>query len=433
MGFSDPILGSGGVLVRQAMLSDNYVAGSAGWRIARDGTAEFSGVTVRGAVVASSFATDVAPNDRIEITSADLGDLVFYAQAATDPGLRLRSFLNNGQSEYIGAVEGPDNHPTQGRPYLYFLTDDGSVSSSDVGVQAGIVSGSALTILGTGLARLAAPNGATFLGVSVAAGIDVVSDGGAIAITTDDGAGTSGSIDVYTNGGAISILAGGGGTVSIGDVVAQYTSGTESAPAYTFVGDEDTGIYRNGANDVVITAGGTSIGQFQLASGFNAYVGFTTQSGCFATFLDRMFAPGMNTTTAGGLVVERFPTSGNELYGETSSRALKADLGPMPAGEYVGKLLAAPLRSWTAMNRYADGTTEVTDPKRLGRNRGQTWDRPGWVADEMAAVFPEATVFDDDGVPVGIDKHVVLVTLVAAVKGLTGLVADLQRQLGSRP
>lgn len=34
-------------------------------------------------------------------------------------------------------------------------------------------------------------------------------------------------------------------------------SGTSSLPAYSFTGDADTGIYRNGANDIRITAGGT--------------------------------------------------------------------------------------------------------------------------------------------------------------------------------
>lgn len=51
MPFSNPIL-AGTALVRTAIKSPNYVPGAAGWSINRDGTAEFSSATIRGAVVA---------------------------------------------------------------------------------------------------------------------------------------------------------------------------------------------------------------------------------------------------------------------------------------------------------------------------------------------------------------------------------------------
>ena len=49
MSFRNPIV-AGTVLVRAAIESAGYVAGSTGWMIGRDGTAEFNEVTVRGAV-----------------------------------------------------------------------------------------------------------------------------------------------------------------------------------------------------------------------------------------------------------------------------------------------------------------------------------------------------------------------------------------------
>lgn len=49
MVFTNPIA-SGLVLVRPALQSPNYVPGVSGWAINRDGTAEFNGVTVRGAL-----------------------------------------------------------------------------------------------------------------------------------------------------------------------------------------------------------------------------------------------------------------------------------------------------------------------------------------------------------------------------------------------
>jgi hypothetical protein len=47
-GFSNPIVGGNAVLIRPAIQSPNFVAGSTGWIIRADGTAEFSGVVMRG-------------------------------------------------------------------------------------------------------------------------------------------------------------------------------------------------------------------------------------------------------------------------------------------------------------------------------------------------------------------------------------------------
>lgn len=47
MPFTDPIV-AGSTLVRQAIKSPNYVAGTAGWIVDRDGSAEFSDAVVRG-------------------------------------------------------------------------------------------------------------------------------------------------------------------------------------------------------------------------------------------------------------------------------------------------------------------------------------------------------------------------------------------------
>lgn len=48
--FSNPVVG-GKTLVRQAIQSQNYVPGSAGWMVGRDGSAEFNNVIVRGGTV----------------------------------------------------------------------------------------------------------------------------------------------------------------------------------------------------------------------------------------------------------------------------------------------------------------------------------------------------------------------------------------------
>lgn len=52
-GFSDPIT-AGNILIRPAIQSPNYVAGTSGWTINRDGSAEFNSVTVRGSLIVSN-------------------------------------------------------------------------------------------------------------------------------------------------------------------------------------------------------------------------------------------------------------------------------------------------------------------------------------------------------------------------------------------
>lgn len=47
-GFQNPPVGNQGTLVRPAIKSPNYVTGSNGWSINRDGSAEFNNVIVRG-------------------------------------------------------------------------------------------------------------------------------------------------------------------------------------------------------------------------------------------------------------------------------------------------------------------------------------------------------------------------------------------------
>ncbi len=47
-GFNNPIIGGGGSLAYPAIHSPNFVTGSAGWTINKDGSAEFSDLTIRG-------------------------------------------------------------------------------------------------------------------------------------------------------------------------------------------------------------------------------------------------------------------------------------------------------------------------------------------------------------------------------------------------
>lgn len=47
-GFSNPVAGGGGTLIRKDVHSENFVRGSTGWSIDQNGSAEFNDVTIRG-------------------------------------------------------------------------------------------------------------------------------------------------------------------------------------------------------------------------------------------------------------------------------------------------------------------------------------------------------------------------------------------------
>ena len=58
MGFANTIVGGAAALIRAAIKSPNFVSGSAGWQIAKDGTAEFNDLTVRGTFTGPQFVLD---------------------------------------------------------------------------------------------------------------------------------------------------------------------------------------------------------------------------------------------------------------------------------------------------------------------------------------------------------------------------------------
>lgn len=57
-GFSNPIISGGGGLVYPSIHSPDYAAGSAGWTINKDGSAEFNNVDVRGSFTGTDYLID---------------------------------------------------------------------------------------------------------------------------------------------------------------------------------------------------------------------------------------------------------------------------------------------------------------------------------------------------------------------------------------
>lgn len=78
MTFNNSII-AGETLVRTAVQSEGFVAGASGWRIERDGDAEFSNVTVRG-----RFESQNAFNDKVTIAD---GRIEFLFRNDVDPAI----------------------------------------------------------------------------------------------------------------------------------------------------------------------------------------------------------------------------------------------------------------------------------------------------------------------------------------------------------
>jgi hypothetical protein len=57
-GFSNPVVGGGGALIRESIHSPDYVTGVSGWSVMRDGSAEFNDLEFRG----TFFGADVVIN-----------------------------------------------------------------------------------------------------------------------------------------------------------------------------------------------------------------------------------------------------------------------------------------------------------------------------------------------------------------------------------
>lgn len=99
-GFSSPALGGGGALIRPSAHSPNYIAGSSGWTINKDGSAEFNNLTLRGQFIGTRYVINSSGAFFYNGTPA-AGNLIasIAAQGGTDA-------FGNG---YLAGITGYDN------------------------------------------------------------------------------------------------------------------------------------------------------------------------------------------------------------------------------------------------------------------------------------------------------------------------------------
>lgn len=117
MAFADDVVGGQNGLIRTWIKSPDFVAGSAGWIIRKDGTVEFNDGVFRGSITSGSD-----PGKHIVINNPDTGDavdvydtlnrLVFSIDG--DGVVTSNDYLNNASASLDGIVLNFDSIPASG-------------------------------------------------------------------------------------------------------------------------------------------------------------------------------------------------------------------------------------------------------------------------------------------------------------------------------
>lgn len=184
MAFSNPIIGSGDTLVRQAIQSENYVAGVSGWRITRDGDAEFNNVTVRGEL----FVQD-ADGSYVRIFDEDpgAGAVILVHPADTPADVTAAQIRGDWQNFGLGGdrpfllLESPEynGHGTTALK-MYGTSGDGASHSR------ALLDSSEVYITGDDIVQL--QSGTTIVTMTPADGLQVTGDETVLGDLTYDGA-----------------------------------------------------------------------------------------------------------------------------------------------------------------------------------------------------------------------------------------------------
>jgi hypothetical protein len=132
-GFSNPVFGGNGTLIRPAAQSPNYVAGSTGWSIMRDGSAEFNNLVIRGTFQGTDFIINSYGIFLYAATPA-LGNLTgsWASVAGTDS---FGNAYQSGLSLYSSA--GLVNFTNDGVDVISTWTDTVNGTTAQIGVGGG--------------------------------------------------------------------------------------------------------------------------------------------------------------------------------------------------------------------------------------------------------------------------------------------------------
>lgn len=94
-GFSNPVVGGGGVLIRESIHSPDYNPGFAGWTINKDGTVEFNNATIRG-----ELEVGVAPQiEQIGLTGSQIPVILINFSPDYDHWYVVNTYFYNSNTD----------------------------------------------------------------------------------------------------------------------------------------------------------------------------------------------------------------------------------------------------------------------------------------------------------------------------------------------
>lgn len=98
-GYSNPVVGAGGDLIRAAIRSLGYKLGLVGWTINQDGTAEFNNVTARGSITASEL--DVGPGNILIEDFLGVSQMRLYSHGSRETQAAIISNLEQFDEDTV--------------------------------------------------------------------------------------------------------------------------------------------------------------------------------------------------------------------------------------------------------------------------------------------------------------------------------------------
>lgn len=187
-----------------------------------------------------------------------------------------------------------------------------------------------------------------------------------------------------------------------GDII-RASSGSTTAPGWSFSNDTDTGVHRQNDASMVHLVGGVEkfvVGATSLA----------TRARIFATNL---------SDTAAASSQDLHLSNFNEIIRVSSRRAMKQNI--TPAIDSLTKVMA--LESVTFDVKDSDAHLQQDGAVRVA---GVTDDIRGFIAEDVAAIDPSMAALDSDGTPLGIGVIGIVSALVGAVQELNAKITALE-------
>lgn len=394
------------------LISSNFSAGSAGWKISGNGDAEFNNVTVRGTL----FATDGTNTINIDPAGFSATNAFIEFDIGQDTELPiLQGSLAGGSSgiSLLSGLDGAGSNSSIGVSQDFIFINAGTAgsnvfSSSKFAMQV-VIEGKPGDASLPGYAFSGDPDTGMYRKTTNEIGFSI---GGSLRFRIGpdlEGRQTTGNFHIENSStpsvtvptysffgdtdtgmyrvGANQIGFAIGGSVGAriftgGEIIAGgSTGGSVSIPAFTFHTDTNTGMYRHGADEVGIAAGGATMARFKNT---------TTDEIHMQPIYD-------NATTGDDTVGV---TVTGLLRRQTSALKYKRNIQPMPS---LADIELVPV----------EYDTIPTDAAENGDHH-----RYGLIADWIQTQLPDACTYNAEGEVENFQDRAVLAILAAKINRL---------------